>query len=789
MRSTLLLLLIFLTYYSLAGQTRQPWRVPAVERPVANLDLSINGINYLHAHFPELTGKGLTYSLKELKADSLDLDLIGRYQYSTYSALTASTHATSMATIVGGRGVTNNLGRGVATDVILTPASFFRLSPEPLSYYLDHNISVQNHSYGLGIENFYGIEAQEYDKLVYKQEYLVQVFSAGNRGDSTSTSGPYAGIPGFANLTGTFKMAKNVITLGALDRNFQLEAQSSRGPAYDGRVKPELVAYGEDGSSGAAAICSGVALMLQQLYKDQFSDQLPSAALVRATLLNSADDMMSAGPDFFTGYGNLNAIRAVTMMRAGHFFESAIQPGASSTFEVEVPQNTRQLKVMLAWTDPPAEVDATKALINDLNIQLITPSSDTILPWVLDTRRSGLPQAAFRGLDTLNNQEQVTLEFPQSGRYTIVVAGNDLSEVQKFAVTYSTDSIDHFFWTFPATGQALNTNETHSLKWQTTIDTDSAQLYYKHIQRADWIPVSENVNLKKKFLNWQSPSASGLYVLRMDINQQSFISDTFALGEVPDLTLGFDCEEGYLLEWPSMEGIDQYQLFNFQDNNMHPVEIIPQNQLIVDKGMYPSNLFAVAPIIAEGTTGPRSNVLIPDFQSPGCYVKGLFITKGLDDALLRLELGTLFEVEKIVIEKLANASFEDIHTFELHANLSLDYIDRSLARGENIYRARIALENGEILYSNEVSIFYVPTGEIVVFPNPVNQGNFVEIATPDFLDRKFRLYDARGAEILHFPLTAEFAILETNTLSTGIYFYAVWNDNNEIEKRGKIVVK
>ncbi len=789
MQRTLLFFFINLFFFYLNGQHTDVARIPQVERPVANLDLSINGVNYLHAHFPELTGKGLTYSLKELKADSLDLDLIGRYQYSTYSALTASTHATSMATIVGGRGVTNNFGQGVAEDVRLTPASFFRLSPEPVFYYLDNNISVQNHSYGLGIENFYGIEAQEYDKLVYEQEYLVQVFSAGNRGDSTSTSGPYAGISGFANLTGTFKMAKNVITLGALDRQFRLEAQSSRGPAYDGRIKPELVAYGEDGSSGAAAICSGVALMLQQLYKDQFSDQLPSAALVRATLLNSADDMMTTGPDFFTGYGNLNAIRAVTMMGEGHFFESAIQPGASSTFEVEVPQNTRQLKVMLAWTDPAAEVDATKALINDLDIKLITPTSDTILPWVLDARRSDLPQAAFRGLDTLNNQEQVTLEFPQSGRYTIVVTSNDLSEVQKFAVTYLTDSIDHFLWTFPANGQALNANETQSLKWQTTIDGDSAQLYYKPIQEADWIPVSENIDLEKKFLNWQSPSASGLYVLRMDINQQSFISDAFTLGEVPDLTLGFDCEEAYLLEWPSIEGIDQYQLFNFQDNDMHPVEVISQNQLVVDKGMYPSNLFTVAPIIAEGSTGPKSNILIPDFQSPGCYVQGLFITKGLDDALLRLELGTLFEVEKIVIEKLANASFEDIHTFELHGDLSLDFIDRSLTRGDNIYRARIALESGEILYSNEVGIFYVPTGEIVVFPNPVNQGDFMEIASPDFLDRRFTLYDARGTEILHFPLTAEFAILETATLSAGIYFYAVRNDNNEIEKRGKIVVK
>jgi hypothetical protein len=37
-----------------------------------------------------------------------------------------------------------------------------------------------------------------------------------------------------------------------------------KGPAFDGRIKPEMVAFGIDGSSGAAALVSGVAILLQQ---------------------------------------------------------------------------------------------------------------------------------------------------------------------------------------------------------------------------------------------------------------------------------------------------------------------------------------------------------------------------------------------------------------------------------------------------------------------------------------------------------------------------------------------
>jgi len=36
--------------------------------------------------------------------------------------------------------------------------------------------------------------------------------------------------------------------------------------AFDGRIKPEIVALGEDGSSGAAAIVSGIALLIRDAF-------------------------------------------------------------------------------------------------------------------------------------------------------------------------------------------------------------------------------------------------------------------------------------------------------------------------------------------------------------------------------------------------------------------------------------------------------------------------------------------------------------------------------------------
>src|SRR5206468_12866006 len=105
-------------------------------------------------------------------------------------------------------------------------------------------------------------------------------------------------------------MAKNMITVGHMDSLGVVLSLSSRGPAYDGRIKPELVAFAEDGSSGAAAIVSGIALTLQQAYKALHGAD-PSSALIKAILLNSADDVGSKGIDFISGYGAANAYKAI----------------------------------------------------------------------------------------------------------------------------------------------------------------------------------------------------------------------------------------------------------------------------------------------------------------------------------------------------------------------------------------------------------------------------------------------------------------------------------------------
>jgi hypothetical protein len=285
-------------------------RTPFTERELTGFDLSANRINKTHREWPLVNGNGLTVSIKENKMDTSDIDLRGRYLFSSAASTNVQSHATTMATIITGAGNTFYTGKGVAWGASLSSSDFSNLLPDKLQELQRLKVSVQNHSYGVGIENYYGADAAAYDAQTMQDTTLLHVFSAGNIGTQSSASGNYTGIAGFANLSGSFKMAKNILTVGATD-SFGITAPlSSRGPAYDGRLKPELTALGEDGSSGAAAIVSGITLLVQDAWQKK-NNVLPASAIIKAILLNSADDTGPAGIDFISGYGSVNAWRAL----------------------------------------------------------------------------------------------------------------------------------------------------------------------------------------------------------------------------------------------------------------------------------------------------------------------------------------------------------------------------------------------------------------------------------------------------------------------------------------------
>ncbi len=764
-------------------------RIPKEEVLVSNLDLGTNRINTVHRKFPQWNGDGLTVSVKENRPDTTDIDFAGRYLTTSLTSSITSSHATNMATNIAGGGNSWYLGKGAAWASVISSSNYANLLPDPPAVLQQYNVSVQNHSYGVGIENFYGADAAVYDANTIPDPILLHIFSAGNSGALASTTGTYTGISGFANLTGSFKMAKNIITVGATDSFSIVALQSSKGPAFDGRVKPELVAFGIDGSSGAAALVSGVSLMLQQQYK-QMNGSLPVNALIKAVLLNSADDRGNKEIDYSNGFGSLNALNAVRTLQMRRYFNGTVANGAAQSFPISIPAGLKKLKITMVWSDPAATVNAAKALVNDLDLELLnTGTNETWKPWVLNKfpHIDSLKQLATRKKDSLNNAEQVTLDNPAAGNYQVSVKGYAVTTAaQNFYVAYQFDSSDIFEWHFPTAPDPVFASSPNTLRWNSSYTVATGKLDYSVDNGNTWQLINAAADLSKGYYNWNAPAVFSAALLKMTIGANQFTSDTVVIAARTPTGVGFNCPDSFLFYWNKLPTVNSYRLYKLGSRYLQPVLVTTDSFVVLQKNTNPSLYYAVAPVIA-GREGVRSYTIDYTLQGVGCYIRSFFATLMNNSAAISLSLGSLYHINTIVLEKFDGSSFRPIQQLSNNSSLLVNFTDNNLTKGLNIYRIKLELAGGGAVYSLEEYVFYFQGSNYVVYPNPAKQYTDINIAQEHVDNAIMQVFNTAGAKVFEKDLDDRINTIPAGKLSKGFYFIHVIN-NSSRKQTLKLVV-
>src|SRR5215204_616372 len=764
-------------------------RQPKEELTTGAFDLTLNKLNLAHNIYRNINGSGIQASVKEQLLDSTDIDWKGRNFNSGVAANTQTSHASIMSTILAGGGNTSLYALGAAPGARLTSSSFTSLLPDADSVYTNYKISVQNHSYGTGIENFYGPDTKAYDISVNKNPVLLHVFSAGNSGTVSSTTGAYANVPGFANITGSFKMAKNIITVGSVDSFNNVMTLSSKGPAYDGRVKPELVAYGEDGSSGAAAITSGTGVLLQQAFQLTHNNVLPSAALIKSILLNSADDVGVKGIDFASGYGCLNAYSAIKTITENRFFENSISNGGTKTFSINIPVNVQQVRLTVVWNDTAATVNAAKALVNNIDALLKLPvTGESWQPWVLNSypHKDSLVLPAVRTRDTLNTVEQITIDNPQSGTYVLEVAGNKISTAsQDFAVAYQIDTSDSFLWIYPTSSDVLEAASANTIRWETNT-TATGQIEFS-LDGTTW-QAAGTINTGQRYFKWSAPDTLSKALLRFVIPSLSktIVSDTFVISKKLNLKVGFNCPDSFLLSWNKLPA-NQYQIYQLGQQYLEPITLTTDTIKVFQKNDYSSLYYAVAPKIGN-KSGLRSYTLNYTTQGVACYLRTFFaFLQNGTQAHLSAELGSLYNVTEISFQKQTSNGFQTIYTINQPSSLALNFNDSSLVQGGNFYRLQIRLASGQIIYSSIDNVYYLPGNPVLIFPNPARQNEPINILTQEPGKYSIQVFDVNGRFIRNVLVNDIRQKLPALQFSTGMYFVKILSDDGKLYNQKLIV--
>ena len=304
---------------------------------------------------------------------------------------------------------------------------------------------VHTNSWGT-MQNSYDTLSVAVDSFMWRHPDFLIFFANGNSGPAQATVSSPA-------------TAKDCVSVGATNRppgQSSVAFFSSRGPTNDGRLKPTLCTPGVDvnsakntagdqivpscniiglfmsGTSMATPSAAGSALLVRQYFVEGFyptgqknpnNSIIPSASLIKAMLIASADKMDGERPSNDQGWGRILLDDALYFQGDSNKLwisdeKVGLATGENKTYNIEVISSKHPLKIVLVWTDHPGAENTGLALVNDLD--LTVTKSGTI--YIGNNFLNGWSREGISDYDRLNPVECVFIENPEAGNYEIKVS-------------------------------------------------------------------------------------------------------------------------------------------------------------------------------------------------------------------------------------------------------------------------------------------------------------------------------------------------------------------------------
>ncbi len=348
---------------------------------------------------------------------------------------------------------------------------------------------LHTNSWGSDEASAYTTDSENVDEYMWDHKDFTILFAAANAGVDADSDG----VVDLYSM-GSPATAKNCVTVGASENNRPsithtwggiwpadfpenpiysdyvadditgLAAFSSRGPVLDYRYKPDIVAPGTfiasvrsslaaetgwgvinahymymGGTSMATPLTAGAATIVRQFYTDVKGHSTPSAALIKATLINGATDIYpgqygtgatqeipTTRPTSIAGWGRVDIQNSIfpTAPRTMTYVDqtAGLSTTASDVYNYQITSSAEPFRVTLAWTDYPGSPAANGALVNDLDLTITGPGGTTYYPNNA-LLSNGSSSSTY---DRVNNVEGIDIASPATGLYTVTVRGHNV---------------------------------------------------------------------------------------------------------------------------------------------------------------------------------------------------------------------------------------------------------------------------------------------------------------------------------------------------------------------------
>ncbi|MCH2235154.1 MAG: S8 family serine peptidase [Crocinitomicaceae bacterium] len=606
------------------------------EEPEGWEDVSNHRSNYLHnplgAGTP-YTGDGVTIMMHDDGPIGPHIDYQGRT--TTATSANYGDHGDHCAGIIMGAGNINQDAIGNAPGAHLYVYGSGNGNYTRVETLVDTaNLVITSKSYGDGNNAGYTNLTRILDDQCWDYDQLVHVFSAGNSG--TSNFGYGAGA-GWGNITGGHKQGKNVLAVGNLSDRDVLNNSSSRGPAADGRIKPDICAVGTDvlstidvntydyktGTSMACPAVAGSLALLYEAYRAMHDDQNPSAALINGAVLNTADDLGNPGPDFRFGWGRINVRRAYNLIEAENYQNGIIEEDQMNNHTINVPSNTKQLRVMVYWTDYRGTPSASKALVNDLNMTMSGPDGSSYLPLVLNPSPSPslLDADAEPGIDDLNNVEQIVIDNPAAGNFAINIEGYNIPQgPQPYYIVYEVIQND-LAVTWPFGGESVTPGTVELVRWDAIGTSESFTVEYTIDDGVTWEEIGSSAAGHRRFQVWNVPDEiiSGTCRIRVTRGSDVVEGQNFSIiGRPDDLDVEWACPNSFNFSWDPVDGAVAYEVYLLGEKYMDSAGYVTTTNATVYASSSEEQWVSVRAIGADGARGKRAIALRKAPGTSGC---------------------------------------------------------------------------------------------------------------------------------------------------------------------------